>query len=609
MEAGFDWKQAFLIEQRVAHAISKQAKHGCNFDIRSAHWHVFSLTEQILKIDFELVPLLPMMFTKGNEYKAPFKLNGQPKAFVQKYCEKVGLNPDDLAGPFTAVGWEPFDTGKSARVKSVMLDMGWVPTEWNSKKMPFQVFKYRKKLEKTSYAKFMNEECDDEERAELSGMVNAFIEKHFTNQSKGYMKAVLIGMGFEPGKIPTFDQIRKKLLLSQFWITSPKITEDSFDSVGTDEGRAMQLLKKRMMISHRRSLIIGLIELVRKDGKIAGEANPCATPTARMRHRGIVNIPAAGSFYGEQCRSLFLGDSRPSESAGRLISRLTDPKKFKRKPFTNIRLEFDEEKGKWFESGHCTYLVHRGHDAFVGGDGAGLELRMLTHYLVSVSKRLLEEAKEAGNQKGIEYYGRALQSAIEYREVLLHGDIHSHNQKLAGLPTRKSAKTFIYAFLYGAGDANLGGQLGEGKEKGAELRARFLKECPCIPVLIEWVQEFAKKNGWVPGIDGRKLIMRRDDVSGEVMAHKALNTMLQAAGSIVMKLAGCYLENWIKRDGLDCHQVIMMHDEYQFTCKWEDVPALRALIDSCVAKAGVYFKMDCPLASDSMLGANWCQTH
>lgn len=103
--------------------------------------------------------------------------------------------------------------------------------------------------------------------------------------------------------------------------------------------------------------------------------------------------------------------------------------------------------------------------------------------------------------------------------------------------------------------------------------------------------------------------MRRDPNTGEVMSHKALNTMLQAAGSIVMKYACVFLDNWNKRDKLNCHQVIMMHDEFQFTCQWEHVKQLRRNIDSCVKRAGEYLKMECPLASDSMLGADWFGTH
>lgn len=143
---------------------------------------------------------------------------------------------------------------------------------------------------------------------------------------------------------------------------------------------------------------------------------------------------------------------------------------------------------------------------------------------------------------------------------------------------------------------------------GAELRARFLSQCPCIPVLIEWVQGFAEKNGWVPGIDGRKLLMRSED-DGRVATRKALNTLLQAAGSIVMKYGMCFLHNWVQKDKIDAHQVIFYHDEFQWTCKAHDVDRLRHHIDNCIRKAGEFLKMECPLASDSLMGSSWYATH
>lgn len=607
-----DWKEPFLLEQKVSYIISNQAKHGCNFDERKAKWFVHVLTEKILKIDIELIPMLPVMLHKGSTYNAPFKMNGKPKAFVQRYMDNHDLSEDIIGGPFSGVWFTPFDPSKSARVKSVMLDLGWIPTEWNTKRKDFNPWKYKNKLNSCSYRTFLRDHCTYEEAKYYDEEVMSFIDSNFRGKSKNYMRAILYALGFDMRRTPTFDQIKKKLLLTTDWPTSPKITEDSFDSLDEEDSRALTLLKERMVWAHRRSLIIGLIENVRPDGKLSGEANPCATPTARMRHKIIVNIPAAGAPFGEECRSLFIGNRREGASA-HVVKKLTDEMvktgKFKRVGHTNYYVEFDSKKNKWDDELHrCSVLVRKNHDAFVGGDGAGLELRMLTHYLIAVSKMLLEEATESGNKDKIIYYQKALDSALEYREVLLTGDIHSHNQRLAGLPTRKSAKTFIYAFLYGAGDANLGGQLGGGKEEGAKLRETFLRECPCIPVLIDWVQDFAKANGYVPAIDGRKLIMRRDS-NGNVMAHKALNTLLQAAGSITMKVAMCFLHGWNDRDNLDANQVIMMHDEFQFTVKWEDVDQLRKNIDSCVARAGVYLNMECPLASDSMLGGSWLDTH
>ena len=53
-----------------------------------------------------------------------------------------------------------------------------------------------------------------------------------------------------------------------------------------------------------------------------------------------------------------------------------------------------------------------------------------------------------------------------YTNEILNGDIHTANQKLAGLESRDQAKTFIYALLYGAGDAKLGSVAGRGRAVG-----------------------------------------------------------------------------------------------------------------------------------------------
>ncbi|WPH64849.1 DNA polymerase [Vibrio phage vB_VpaP_SJSY21] len=50
-------------------------------------------------------------------------------------------------------------------------------------------------------------------------------------------------------------------------------------------------------------------------------------------------------------------------------------------------------------------------------------------------------------------------------------------------------------------------------------------------------------------------------------------------------------------------------DEFQFTCVAWDVDKLQYNIDNCIRVAGEYFEMECPLASDSMIGRNWYHTH
>lgn len=224
------------------------------------------------------------------------------------------------------------------------------------------------------------------------------------------------------------------------------------------------------------------------------------------------------------------------------------------------------------------FIVEDGY-VMVGHDASGLELRMLAHYM----------------------------NDPEYTEVLLNGDLHSYNQELAGLPTRDDAKTFIYAFNYGAGDAKLGSIVGGTANDGAAIRARFLEKNKSLGRLIEKVQE-ASKRGYLIGLDGRKLWMRKDE-RGRIATNKALNTLLQGAGAVVMKVSMCYLDKWWRRDGLDVKKIIDMHDESQAEVFPEHAELYGNLAVQSIKQAGQYLNLNCPLDAEYKIGLNWSETH
>ena len=125
--------------------------------------------------------------------------------------------------------------------------------------------------------------------------------------------------------------------------------------------------------------------------------------------------------------------------------------------------------------------------------------------------------------------------------------------------------------------------------------------------MIDDTKELAAK-GYLIGLDGRKLVMRRSE-DGNVAVHKALNTLLQAAGAVVMKWAMVRLDEQVKAQGLRAWKVLDVHDEGQWECHPEDVQALRAIMEDCVTWAGIKLGLNCPLASDSQFGASWLDTH
>jgi DNA polymerase I-like protein with 3'-5' exonuclease and polymerase domains len=208
----------------------------------------------------------------------------------------------------------------------------------------------------------------------------------------------------------------------------------------------------------------------------------------------------------------------------------------------------------------------------VGFDASGLELRMLAHYM----------------------------NDEEYTNEVINGDIHTANQKLAGLESRDQAKTFIYALLYGAGDAKLGSVAGGSRATGERLKKRFMSNLPAFADLKTRVASEAAQ-GWVRGLDGRRLTVRSE--------HAALNTLLQSAGAIVMKQALILLDKYGILWGLDYKIVGNIHDEVQSEVKAKDAEKFGRLAVSCLEAAGLHFNLNCKLAGEYKIGTTWSETH
>jgi DNA polymerase-1 len=188
----------------------------------------------------------------------------------------------------------------------------------------------------------------------------------------------------------------------------------------------------------------------------------------------------------------------------------------------------------------------------------------------------------------------------DYTNEILNGDIHTANQKLAGLESRNQAKTFIYALLYGAGDAKLGSVANKGRAAGKGLRERFFANLPSFKSLTGRVQTEAK-GGFVKALDGRKLTVRSE--------HSALNTLLQGAGAIVMKKALIIFDGYIKERNLDAIFVANVHDEWQLDCAQEHAELVGRAGVEAIIQAGRDLNLNCPLDGDYNVGNNWSETH
>ena len=211
-------------------------------------------------------------------------------------------------------------------------------------------------------------------------------------------------------------------------------------------------------------------------------------------------------------------------------------------------------------------------NVLVGIDASGLELRMLAHYMRDE----------------------------EYTNEILSGDIHTKNMEAAGLTNRDQAKTFIYAFLYGAGPAKIGAIVGGREREGRRLIDSFLKNTPALQKLRDKVSRLAEK-GWLPGLDGRRLIVRSQ--------HAALNTLLQGAGAIIMKQALIILNRKLIHANMDARFVANVHDEWQIETTEQDAETVGHFAVQSIRQAGIRLKLRCPLDGEFKVGLNWAATH
>jgi DNA polymerase I-like protein with 3'-5' exonuclease and polymerase domains len=230
------------------------------------------------------------------------------------------------------------------------------------------------------------------------------------------------------------------------------------------------------------------------------------------------------------------------------------------------------------------WTVEKGYK-LVGIDASGLELRMLAHYM----------------------------NDNEYTHEVVSGDIHTANQTAAGLQTRNQAKTFIYAFLYGAGSAKIGQIVGGSAKEGQKLIDSFLQNTPKLKRLREKVARLYAKEGWLRGLDGRKLLVRAE--------HSALNTLLQGAGAIVMKQAVVILHQRLRQSKIDFKIVANVHDEWQIEVEESRAEEAGKMGKQAIADVVKELKvlddpvpnpkkrLRCPLDGEYKVGNSWKETH
>ena len=232
----------------------------------------------------------------------------------------------------------------------------------------------------------------------------------------------------------------------------------------------------------------------------------------------------------------------------------------------------------------------------------GKELRQL---LVADDGTVVVGCDSSGNQlRGLCHYV----GNTSFTNEVIYGDQHQRNADALGC-SRPVAKSYLYAYLFGAGDGKLG-QVLTGKANptiGRKSKENFAKSIKGLQELKDklskvWKQtKFSQGEGWFPGLDGRPIFCMSD--------HQALNYLLQSAEGITCKAAISYQMEHIKKEGLRASPRLFYHDESAWAVHPEDAKRVGEILQESFKEGPKMFNVNCMDGGDPCFGGSYADVH
>jgi DNA polymerase-1 len=179
---------------------------------------------------------------------------------------------------------------------------------------------------------------------------------------------------------------------------------------------------------------------------------------------------------------------------------------------------------------------------------------------------------------------------------------------------RRRAKAINFGIIYGISAWGLANQLGIEQSEAAAYIARYFERFPGIRAYMNDTKEFARENGYVVTIFGRKLHIR--DIKASAPAHRAfaerqaINAPLQGSAADVIKRAMIRLPDALGRARLSARMLLQVHDELLFEAPEDEADETCKLVAEIMERATEpAVALSIPLTVEARAAKNWAAAH
>ena len=175
---------------------------------------------------------------------------------------------------------------------------------------------------------------------------------------------------------------------------------------------------------------------------------------------------------------------------------------------------------------------------------------------------------------------------------------------------RSHAKTVNFGIIYGVSAFGLSNQTELSRSESKELIDTYYQTYPQLKVFIDKQIHFARENGYVETILGRRRylpdINSRNQVVRGAAERNAVNAPIQGSAADIIKIAMINIYNLLKNNKLKTKMLLQVHDELIFDVPKNELDFVKPLIKKTMEEA---YQFAVPLVVDLGVGKNWLEAH
>jgi DNA polymerase-1 len=177
---------------------------------------------------------------------------------------------------------------------------------------------------------------------------------------------------------------------------------------------------------------------------------------------------------------------------------------------------------------------------------------------------------------------------------------------------RYKAKSVNFGIIYGQGPFGLADNLGISRTEAKEIIDNYKKQFSGIQKYMDETINFARENGYVQTIMGRKRWLRDINSANFTVRgfaeRNAINSPIQGTAADMIKLAMQKVHAAMKKEGMKSRMILQVHDELVFDALKSEVKELKPLIIECMESA-MKLPNKVPIIAECGEGQNWLEAH